>query len=285
MLTFPDSSVETEYTDPNGSLWEFNGTGWVRQCDCDGSGGGSGGDSDDPYWNEVSLLLKFDGVPSGTTDQWVDSTGKQTVTGHNGVSVTQNQAKHGDGSAWYQGSQNSPLQHYLSVAQNDALTLNAPFTAELWYRNDNVPGSSGSNLCSLLTSWGNGTSSWMFRGSGSEIQVHIGNGSSASFNFTTSGANIQPKVWHHAALTWDGSVYRMFVDGFLRGNYNSTQAPHASNKVLIGMQEAGSGNLQSGFFGHIDDVRITKGVARYTDDFTPPASFHQRFGLYKTQRR
>jgi len=34
MLIFPDPNVETEYTDPNGSVWEFNGTGWVRQCDC-----------------------------------------------------------------------------------------------------------------------------------------------------------------------------------------------------------------------------------------------------------
>lgn len=38
MLTFPDPSVETEYTDPNGSVWEFNGTGWVRQCDCPDGG-------------------------------------------------------------------------------------------------------------------------------------------------------------------------------------------------------------------------------------------------------
>jgi len=41
MLIFPDSNVETEYTDPNGSVWEFNGTGWVRQCE---SSGGDGGD-------------------------------------------------------------------------------------------------------------------------------------------------------------------------------------------------------------------------------------------------
>ena len=41
MLTFPDPNDSTDYTDPNGSVWEFNGTGWVRQCDCpDGGGGG-----------------------------------------------------------------------------------------------------------------------------------------------------------------------------------------------------------------------------------------------------
>jgi len=43
MLVFPDPNDTTEYTDPNGSVWEFNGTGWVRQPDCSGSGGGGGG--------------------------------------------------------------------------------------------------------------------------------------------------------------------------------------------------------------------------------------------------
>jgi hypothetical protein len=38
MLIFPDPSVSTEYTDPNGSVWEFNGTGWVRQPADNGGG-------------------------------------------------------------------------------------------------------------------------------------------------------------------------------------------------------------------------------------------------------
>lgn len=46
MLNFPDPSVETEYTDPNGSVWVFNGTGWMRQPDCLDGGGGGGGVGD-----------------------------------------------------------------------------------------------------------------------------------------------------------------------------------------------------------------------------------------------
>ena len=42
MIAFPDSNAETEYTDPNGSVWQFNGTGWVRQADCPDNGGGEG---------------------------------------------------------------------------------------------------------------------------------------------------------------------------------------------------------------------------------------------------
>jgi hypothetical protein len=43
MLQFPDSNSETQYTDPNGSQWEFNGTGWVRQPASSGGGGGGFG--------------------------------------------------------------------------------------------------------------------------------------------------------------------------------------------------------------------------------------------------
>jgi len=43
MIVFPDPNVETEYTDPNGVDWIFDGTGWVKQCDCpDGGDGGAG---------------------------------------------------------------------------------------------------------------------------------------------------------------------------------------------------------------------------------------------------
>ena len=39
MIIFPDHNAEIEYTDPNGSVWDWNGVGWVRQCS--GSGGGN----------------------------------------------------------------------------------------------------------------------------------------------------------------------------------------------------------------------------------------------------
>jgi hypothetical protein len=43
MIVFPDPNVETEYTDPNGAEWEFNGTGWVRKGDCPDGGDAGGG--------------------------------------------------------------------------------------------------------------------------------------------------------------------------------------------------------------------------------------------------
>jgi hypothetical protein len=53
MLVFPDPNDSTEYTDPNGDKWEFNGTGWVRQPESSGGGGGS------------VPILEWDGTPPG----------------------------------------------------------------------------------------------------------------------------------------------------------------------------------------------------------------------------
>ncbi len=61
MLTFPDPNVETEYTDPNGSVWEFNGTGWVRQCDCP-----DGGTDPEPEPIEAGALYCASGTQSLT---------------------------------------------------------------------------------------------------------------------------------------------------------------------------------------------------------------------------
>lgn len=66
MLAFPDPSVSTEYTDPNGSVWEFNGTGWVRQPE---SSGGGGGDISTDY---VDILIVGGGGGGGVSS---DSTG------------------------------------------------------------------------------------------------------------------------------------------------------------------------------------------------------------------
>ena len=73
MLQFPDSSAETEYTDPNGDKWSHNGTGWVRQPASSGGGGGgntslSGASgtglttyrSDTSLWSDVVFLDDID---------------------------------------------------------------------------------------------------------------------------------------------------------------------------------------------------------------------------------
>ena len=60
----------------------------------------------------------------------------------------------------------------------------------------------------------------------------------------------------------------MFVDGVLVGTGSSSVSYTYTTLLSVGYQVYGLGRYP--FRGGIDEVRITKGVARYTENFTPP---------------
>jgi hypothetical protein len=83
---------------------------------------------------------------------------------------------------------------------------------------------------------------------------------------TASGA------WHHVALCRSGSSTKLFINGTQSGSTytDSNNYLGSVNRPVIG----GDGNAlgSNGLNGYIDDLRITKGVARYTATFTPPTA-------------
>ena len=80
-----------------------------------------------------------------------------------------------------------------------------------------------------------------------------------------------PNQWLHLVWQHSGTTYSTFVNGVL--NQSRTDAKVASNgtaPVTIGGDATAYGQH---FKGYIDDVRITKGVARYpASGFTPPTA-------------
>ena len=78
--------------------------------------------------------------------------------------------------------------------------------------------------------------------------------------------------WYHIALTRQGQTLRGFVDGL----QFATQTIDESNifNLSLGFAMGIGGNSWdeqlSYTSDYIDELRITKGVARYTSNFTPP---------------
>jgi len=85
----------------------------------------------------------------------------------------------------------------------------------------------------------------------------------------TSSA-LSASTWYHVAVSRINGSTRLFINGTQSGSTytDSTSYLNASGRPWIGIN-AFTTNTQ-GLNGYIDDLRVTRGVARYTANFTPP---------------
>jgi hypothetical protein len=96
------------------------------------------------------------------------------------------------------------------------------------------------------------------------------------FYYLNSGYRIESNtvltigIWYHIAVARSGSSTKLFIDGTQAGSTytNSNSLSVGANRPAIGINGESLGTLPLN--GYIDDLRITKGVARYTAAFTPP---------------
>jgi hypothetical protein len=74
-------------------------------------------------------------------------------------------------------------------------------------------------------------------------------------------------TWYHVAISNTGTSLFAGIDGVVSETSISFSVGNYANQVIIGALNNGVSEF---FSGYIQDVRVTKGVARYTSNFTPP---------------
>lgn len=91
------------------------------------------------------------------------------------------------------------------------------------------------------------------------------------FNGTNNGSTtITANQWYHLALVRDSnSLVTLYVDGTSYTSWTKTNNAVDYTELGLGSYKGTSANF---FSGYIQDFRITKGLARYTSNFTPPAA-------------
>lgn len=92
----------------------------------------------------------------------------------------------------------------------------------------------------------------------------------ADTNVLTTSLTLTPGTFKHLAISKEGTSLRFFADGILLSTQTHSATIFNSTAPLRVAASARAGLNQ--FLGNLDDVRITKGEARYTANFTPPAS-------------
>ena len=259
MLVFPDPNVETEYTDPNGSVWEFNGTGWVRQCDCPS---GPEGPTDE-HWIDTYLLINADDLSNGSQDI-VDATGNNALTIVGAPAADTSTFKYGTGSVKFISV--NPKGHI----EMDPFDMTKPWTMEAWVNRDK---NFASQRGGVMSQWTGGAVAFMLWIDGSQRPE-----ARLSFDGTNSSATITSPTatgsgtWHHVALCWDGFVYSLYLDGVRQGTHSSSQPIATVNTPFAvgAVKNSSGGTYQHYMSGYLDDIRVTAGTCRYLADFEPP---------------
>jgi hypothetical protein len=219
------------------------------------TGGGGGGD---PYFSSVVLLLHCDGT-DGSISFPDSSLGNNAVTAGGDVQVDTAQFKFGTASALFDGTGD-----YLTAPTGANFQFAADYTVEFWFRFNSVV---NSNLFDGRLSTADSAGFAIFV-SASTLRMYT-----ANMTRITGATTLSSGQWYHAALSRDGSNNRLFLNGIQQGATYSSSANFSSGGCVIG---AGF-NISTFFNGWMDDIRITKGVARYTSNFTAPTAAFPNF--------
>ena len=93
--------------------------------------------------------------------------------------------------------------------------------------------------------------------------LHYGVGNSSTLN----GGTLATGTWYHVAVARNGGTTKLFLDGTEIGSGADTNDYGSTKPVRVGANYAAT--PAEAFNGHIDEVRISKGAARFTAAFTP----------------
>ena len=209
----------------------------------------------DPNFAFNSLLLHGDGTNGSTVI--TDSSGSpKTVTAVGNAQISTTQSKFGGTSIYLDGTGDA-----ASVASNTAFAFGTnDFTIELWVYPVSVSGNPV-----LFDTRPSGNGAWPV--------IYFDGGRLRYFLNTTdriSGSTVLATntTWYHIALCRAGSNTKVFLNGIQEGSTYSDSTSLLQGPFALGID---SRNLTANpFNAYFDDVRVTKGVARYTANFTPP---------------
>jgi len=215
----------------------------------------------------TSLLTNF------TNAGIIDQTGKNNLETLGGAQLSTAVKKYNNASIYFDGTgdylYSPPSLNYAMGSGN--------FTMEFWYypvTSTNIDPTIMGNYTATWTS-----NKWAFHAPhasyASKYSFWVNNYASGSA-ILVSTSNITNNAWAHIAITRSGSTWKMFINGVAEATTTSSVALDGGTAASMDGLYVGA-NFYSGGGGrhinaYIDDLRFTKGVARYTSNFTPPTA-------------
>lgn len=235
--------------------------------------------ANDPYWSNVALLMHMDGANGSTTFTNAKTGATASVFGQAQISTAQ--SKFGSASALFDG--NGDYISFPSAAgfnfgggnftiEGFVRFAGYPANNEGLYKSTLVAKDRSPQYGSPLREFGfnvTGTASSLtaieFTGFASDTPTYASVSANFSFSLNT---------WYHVAVSRVGNLMYLFVDGVLLnpgGTAFNITIQTTSTTIKLGSIDYN--DLYKYFLnGNLEEVRITKGVGRYSSSFTVPTA-------------
>jgi hypothetical protein len=214
---------------------------------------GSGNDS------YAKLLLHMDGTDGSSTFP-DDSSSGHSVTMFGNAQVSTSQKKYGTGSGYFDGNGD-----YLSIPDSTDWDFgNGDFTIDFWISLSSLADTNNKAIISMQEDR-------MALGWAIEIDVDILAFLIGSNQYRSNKALII-NSWTHVAFVRSGNILKIFQNGI--ETYSTTIGTIAINgddKSLV-ISNFRNTPYNRCLNGYLDEVRISKGIARWTSNFTPPSA-------------
>jgi hypothetical protein len=197
---------------------------------------------------------------SGIMTSYNGSSFNKTVTNNNGVGIATTVSKYYGSSAYFDGT-----NQYLTTANStsDFSFGTGDFTIEFWI---NSTQTTRTDPVGWNYSYGSaGWAGFIFNISSSGDMAWFENTSS---RISASSTGWNNGSWNHVSVTRSGNSVRMFLNGSQVGSTYTTSFTYgaANSGFIIGKLFTDPIHLN----GYLQDLRIYKGYAKYTENFTPP---------------
>ena len=204
----------------------------------------------------TKLLIHADGA--NNSNSFTDESG-HAVTANGDAKISTTTSKFGGSSAYFDGSGDS-----LSIPASSDFNIDSDFTFDFWFK---------SNSTTRYTSFFSNEGS----GGGWTLLMNNANAYAGDIAFYGNGGTPVPLVtstggyndgnFHHVALVRNGSNWQIYVDGTSRASVTNGNNNTAGTTAYIGNNHTFANR---DFAGYMDEIRISKGIARWTGNFSVP---------------
>jgi hypothetical protein len=218
-------------------------------------------------FDKVELLLPMTGSNNGTT--FTDFSLRQRTVTRTGVVTSTAQSKFSayGSSGYFNGSSR------LTVVYETGFDFSAAnFTVEAWVRRQN-----SSSTWPAIIGKQNATADWDFgiwiTNSNGDVNVHYSSAANGNLTISSASGALPLSAWVHVAVVRNGSSLVLYINGASAAS--ATLSGNLRNRnISLTIGQTAQNNTS--FVGNLQDLCITRGTAKYTANFTPPARMTQR---------